>query len=303
MRLGRFTTEQPSATPASLAGHQIAPGRVRRHRLWAGLRASEQTINAINAGLSDAVHLEQSIWPVAEWLLDNAYIVRRHVADVRATFQGFYNVLPVLEGTAHSGRPRIYELAFEFVSHTEAEVHVSDVTRFFSSYQQSVPLTTSELWAMPLMLRLALIEKISGLALAIDRRQHEHELADLWANRLLSARREADQLLFILAELAASSPTQRPTWPTDWSVSCKEKAIALDPIRAWLERKMGAPVTEVVQQEQLRRRRPGDHRQRHRQLAPPSSVDWRDVFEQVGSRAPDPERDPAGVYLDGLRDA
>ena len=47
------------------------------------------------------------------------------------------------------------------------------------------PLTIAELWAMPLMLRVALIETLSDRAIEIDQRQHEHERADLWASRLI----------------------------------------------------------------------------------------------------------------------
>src|SRR5437773_7673597 len=46
-----------------------------------------------------------------------------------------------------------------------------------------------ELWAVPLMLRLRLIETIADLSLRVERRQREREWADFWANRLLTDRK------------------------------------------------------------------------------------------------------------------
>jgi hypothetical protein len=123
-RRERSTDEQLGREAARLAATQtLAPGRSRGHPLWARLRASERTIRAITAGLSDAVRLEQSISLAAEWLLDNAYIVRRHVGDVRRNLsRSFYDVLPILEGGDFAGQPRIYELSYDLASRTDAEV-------------------------------------------------------------------------------------------------------------------------------------------------------------------------------------
>ncbi len=125
LRRERHTSEQLQRDAARLAATQtLAPGRPRRHPLLTGLRTSERTINTITAGLSDAVRLEQSISLAAEWLLDNAYIVRRHVGDVRRNLsRRFYDVLPILGGAERAGQPRIYDLSYELVSHTDAEVH------------------------------------------------------------------------------------------------------------------------------------------------------------------------------------
>ena len=160
---------------------------------------------------------------------------------------------------------------------------------------------------MPLMLRLALIENLSHLAVAVDRRQHEHERADLWANRLLvAARREADQLLFILAELAREQPNPSPYFADRLVSQLQGESIALDPIRGWLERKLGAPVPEVIQHEQLR------HAADQVTIANAigslrrlSNVDWRDIFESTSKVHRLLSQDPAGIYPEmdfGTRD-
>ena len=173
-------------------------------------------MDAVTADLTDGASLGQSISTAAEWLLDNGYIVQRHIQDVLDNLsQGFYDVLPVLEDKADE--PRVHALAMEAVAHTDAEIYEQDVTGFLDAYQTVSPLTIAELWAIPLMLRLALVENLSYLAVQIRQRQHQHERADFWANRLLSAeRRSPDQLLSLMVELARRSPTLPPTSPSGW---------------------------------------------------------------------------------------
>ncbi|MGH2353733.1 MAG: glycosyl transferase, partial [Chloroflexota bacterium] len=309
LRLERFTPERLNQHVTRLAaGQQIERARRRGRPLWNRLRASERTLRVINSGLAESVRLEESISLAAEWLLDNGYVVRRHIGDVRRNLsRRLYDVLPVLQGHMYDGQPRIYALAFEFVSHTDAEVHAPDLVDFLQAYQETTPLTIGELWAMPLMLRLALIENLSRLAVEIDRRQHEHERADLWANRLLTAaRRDVDHLLFILAELAREQPNPPPYFADRLVSQLQGEAIALDPIRNWLERKLGAPVPEVIQHEQLRHAADqvtvANAISSLRRLA---RVDWREVFEQVSLVHRILGDDPAEVYSEmdfGTRD-
>ncbi|HEX2186029.1 MAG TPA: hypothetical protein VHN78_11050, partial [Chloroflexota bacterium] len=322
--LERFTTERLKSHAAALAAaHEIEPRRRRWGRgrpLWGRLRGSERTIESVVVGLTEAVHLEQSISLAAEWLLDNGYIMRRHIGDVRRNLsRSLYDVLPLLRGQVLSGpggllgsmgsagtagpsrphdQPRVYALALEFVSHTDGEVHVADVVEFLRAYQETAPLTSGELWAMPLMLRLALIENLGRLAVAIDRRQYEHERADLWANRLLSAaRRDPDQLLFILAELAREHPQPPPYFALRLVSQLQGEATALDPIRGWLERKLSTPLPDVIQHEQLRQA--ADQvtvANAIGSLRRLSSVDWRDVFEEISLVHQVLGEDPAGIY-------
>src|SRR5262249_33068228 len=169
---------------------------------------------------------------------------------------------------------------------------------FLHAYLNVRPLTIGELWALPLMLRIALIEDLSQLAIAVARRQRAHERADFWANRLLNAvRLDPDQVLELQAELAREQ-TDLPAYFVDRLLSqLHGEPIALDPLRAWLERRLGAPVLEVIQQEQ--------HQHAADQvtianvigsLRRLSQLDWRNVFERVDPVDPVLETAPGGFY-------
>ena len=125
----------------------------------------------------------------AEWLLDNAYLIREQVADLRKSLpQKYYGKLPLIAGGPGTGRPRVYQVAAEMVTETDGALEPKIQRRFLSAFEQAItPLDIGELWALPLMLRLQLLECLRTLAIQVDQQQRESEEADFWANRLIAA--------------------------------------------------------------------------------------------------------------------
>ena len=296
----RFTPERLRLHAADLAARlRIARQPGPTFPLWDFARRSKLTVEAVNEDLTEGAALGQSVSTAAEWLLDNGHIVQRHIGDVLDNIsEGFYEVLPVLEDGGLAGRPRIHEIAQEFVAHTDSEVHEHDIVEFLLGYQEVTPLTIAELWAMPLMIRLALVENLSYLAVQIRQRQQQHEQADFWSNRLLNAARRAPNILLpMLAEMVRDQ-AEAPFYFGERLLSqLQGEAVALEPVRAWLERQWGAPVAEVIQEDQRR------HAATQVTIASTigslrrlSQLDWRDTFEQVSMVERVLRADPAEVY-------
>ena len=63
-----------------------------------------------------------------------------------------------------AGNPRAYGIALELISHVDGRVDCDSLNGFIASYQTVHPLKLGELWAMPIMLRLALIENLRRVA-------------------------------------------------------------------------------------------------------------------------------------------
>jgi cyclic beta-1,2-glucan synthetase len=96
--------------------------------------------------------------PGAEWLLDNFYLVQQVIRQVRQDLpDGYYRQLPIL---AEAGLPRIYVLASELVSATAIHADPDAVRRYVRAYEEERPLTIGELWALPAMLRLAVVRRL-----------------------------------------------------------------------------------------------------------------------------------------------
>jgi len=62
----------------------------------------------------------------------------------------------------------VYDIALEMISHGDGQVDSKALSLFVAAYQTVTVLTLGELWAIPIMLRLALIENIRRIAIRIS---------------------------------------------------------------------------------------------------------------------------------------
>ena len=96
----------------------------------------------------------------AEWLLDNVYIVQRAIAQIRRDMpKTYYRQLATLGGAAN-GEPRVLGMARQIVEGAECLLDLDRITVHVQEYQEETPLTMGELWALPTMLRLTVVEKL-----------------------------------------------------------------------------------------------------------------------------------------------
>lgn len=108
----------------------------------------------------------------AEWLLDNFYIVERGLRQVKQDLPDtYYMQLPKLSASAEAvgdisveGIARVYALAHAFLIHEQQQVEPDRLQRYVTAYQEVAPLTMGEVWALPIMLRLALLESLAHSA-------------------------------------------------------------------------------------------------------------------------------------------
>jgi len=101
----------------------------------------------------------------AEWVLDNDYIVRtayRQVAEELAS--GFFSELPRLAQGEMAGLPRAYALARRLVARSRAHIEPDQVRAYVRAFQEVSALTMGELWALPALLRLVVLQALDGAA-------------------------------------------------------------------------------------------------------------------------------------------
>ncbi len=120
----------------------------------------------------------------ADWLADNFHIVEDVLREIKLDLpSGYYSELPKLAEGHVRGYPRVYTLALALVAHTDSELDEPRITRFLNAFQSVAPLTIGELWAVPTMLRLVLIENLRRLAGRMVRGWDERLKADEWTAR------------------------------------------------------------------------------------------------------------------------
>ena len=179
--LGRDHLDDLARTVAS---HWPGTARPRARPLLRRIRDTEKVLRqARDEAAADAASREP-LTTDAEWLLDNFYVLEEVFREVRADLPaGYYRELPVVAGGAWAGLPRIYALAVSLITHTDSRLDDSLILRFVMAYQDVAPLTIGELWAVPTMLRLALLENLRRLAGQMLAARSDRERAAAWVRR------------------------------------------------------------------------------------------------------------------------
>jgi cyclic beta-1,2-glucan synthetase len=96
-----------------------------------------------------------------EWYLDNYYVVLKAIELIRDDLpEVYFKKLPSIKDDPQF--PRIYHIAHAILAYYQVELVQNDINEFLTAFQKHISLEMSELWALPLMLRLVLVEILSG---------------------------------------------------------------------------------------------------------------------------------------------
>ncbi|HEU5173932.1 MAG TPA: hypothetical protein VFT96_04185, partial [Gemmatimonadaceae bacterium] len=193
-------------------GQRVHRARQQPTRLLARLDQTRRVLDDAHVRLGAADAREVNVGPAADWLLDNYHVIQEHVREIREALpRGYYRELPELTTGQLTGFPRVYEIATTLISHTEGRVDPENVDLFLGAYQEVEPLRIGELWAIPAMLRLALIENVRRMTLRTLGRFRELRLADEWALRIEVAGGAGPQALHeVLRQFVEAPPPLTP---------------------------------------------------------------------------------------------
>ena len=78
--------------------------------------------------------------------------------------------------------------------------------RYTTAYQSIAHLTLGELWSIPIMLRLALIENLRRVAVSMTRHRTDRDLALAWAQRIDAPSDKHENALLVLADMVREDP-------------------------------------------------------------------------------------------------
>ena len=186
-----FGAEQLRQHAVALAdSHQLAQKSRGDNKLLNRLADNAKTLEKARRALARAAAAGQDIPAGCEWLLDNFYLIQQQIRMARQHLPKKYSAeLPHLSpGSLHKdGLPRVYDVALELIRHVAGQIDQTDLETFVTAYQSVADLSLGELWAIPIMLRLALIENIRRTAVRLAWRQQEGQLAKQWAERIAEA--------------------------------------------------------------------------------------------------------------------
>ena len=153
----------PHGSPRGRArrGSAASPRALRR-RLSLVRRTLDRALPLLPAGSPDAEAARG-----AEWLLDNTHLLAEAEELVEeALSPGFLRRLPVLS-PEEGGGLRAERLARDLLAAGEGHVDADRALAFVAAWPAEPPLAMGELWALPALLRLVLLEETAAAAAAL----------------------------------------------------------------------------------------------------------------------------------------
>ena len=281
-----FSVERLEQHAESLAvAQRISKKSSSEKRLSHRLAENGRVLQAAYRSIASAIRDERAITPAADWLVDNFHAVEEQIRDIADDLpRGFYRQLPKLAAGPLEGYPRVFGLAWAFVAHTDSRFESEMLCRFVAAYQTVQPLTIGELWAVPITLRIVLVENLRRCTQQIVNSGKSRQEADVLADAILKS---------------AGSQTETPDTPwrrlsperlsTAFAVQLVQRLREQDPIATpalqWLDERLtgqGTNADEIVQEEH---RRQGVVNVTVRNVITSmrliSAVDWQELFESV----------------------
>jgi cyclic beta-1,2-glucan synthetase len=302
LRSELFSAEQMERYGKTLAqAHRLTPHQ-SRDQLLPRLAANESVLIGVCKQLTAAVSGNHRISPAGEWLLDNFHLVEEQIATAKRHLpRGYSRELPRLQFGASAGLPRVYDIALETIAHGDGRVDADSLIRFVAAYQSVTSLKLGELWAIPIMLRLALIENLRRVGMRIAAGMTERDLANAWADRMMqTAERDPKSLILVIADMARSTPPMRSAFVAELARRLQGQTAALALALTWIEQWLAESHLTIEQLVQAENQQQASDQvsisNSIGSLRSLSAIDWREFVESIAVVEKILRQDPQGVY-------
>ncbi len=283
------------------ASHQLsvepAPDRLLKR-----LAENEGVLIEVQNLLMVAVKGNRRITPAGEWLLDNFYLIEEQIRTAKRHLpRGYSRELPRLRNGPSATLPRVYDIALETISHGDGRVDPESLASFVASYQTVTALKLGELWAIPIMLRLALIENLRRVGARIAADRTDRNDADRWADQMTEiAEKDPKSLILVIADMARSNPPVSSSFVAEFARRLQGQSHALALPLTWIEQRLSESSLTIEQMIQAE-----NQQQASDQVSISNSIgslrfleamDWRKFVETMSVVEKTLREDPGGTY-------
>ena len=302
LRAELLSSDQLIRFGKTLAGsHRISKKPAKDH-LLRRLANNEIVLHKVRKLLTDSIKRKNQISPAAEWLIDNFYLVEEHIRIAKKHFpKGYSEDLPQLSDNGTEGLTRIYDIVLKIISHSDGRIDIESLSSFVNSYQTVTNLQLGELWAIPIVLRLALIENLRRVSIMIAIDRVDKSLADYWGEKMIeTVDKDPKNLILVIADMARSNPPMTSAYVSELIRQLRGKGPDLAMALNWIERQLseiGLTSLELVNAE--------NQKQAADQVSMNNSIsslrllgalDWRDFVEAHSIVEQTLREDNEGIY-------
>jgi cyclic beta-1,2-glucan synthetase len=267
------------------AAQRVQAGNIRGHALASRLADNAAFLMTANRVIAHAAAEGRPVTPAAQWLIDNYHLVDMQIREIGIDLPPRYYVqLPKLAEGPFVGLPRVFGATWSLIAHTDSNVAPESLRRYLLAYQEVEPLTIGELWAVPITLRIVLIENLRRVArMIVDNSAARHAADDL-ADRLLGhGGRAIEPWPKLLGTVTRDVVTS--AFAVQFAHRLRGRDATFDPALAWLDQRLSERQTtiDIVVHDELQRQSAatatiGNIITSLRMIA---GLDWSDAFERV----------------------
>ncbi len=146
--------------------------------------------------------------PSEEWLLDHAEFIEEQALIVKHQLSGsFLRCLPRLR---KSGDLRVLSLCTDYLEHTEGAVSEESFISYINYYQEVSVLAIAEAWSIPLILRVALIRRLTEVMEQVCERREVCKLVERLLAKIEPSKLNPDAIRAALEEAGQDIPLSGP---------------------------------------------------------------------------------------------
>ncbi|MUG69814.1 glycosyl transferase family 36 [Paenibacillus validus] len=279
--------------------------RPSKRRLWRNFTTDIENLRAFVRSLQG--RRSSCSQPAEEWFLDHAEFIEEQGVVVQNQLTGnFLQHLPHLRKT---GEPRILSICADYLNHMDGNLNENSFVSYINFYQEVSVLTIAETWAIPLIVRIALVRRLAEVMELIRERQEVCSLVERLLERIEPSKLNPEALRAALEQAGQDMPLSGPMIVHLVS-HLREWADDSATMREWLMCKLeNGPdsLDRIVSYEyQLQAAYQVTTGNAISSLRKITRSNWRDPFEQICLVEHTMRQENAGVYPlldDSSRDA
>lgn len=301
LRADLFNADQLAQHARDIALEYEQVGKGGKNFLLERLHYNDSVLRKFNNDTL-IVKKPQRFTPATEWLIDNFYLIEEHILLSQKHFPEKYSrELPCLSRGTSQELPRVYRIVLEYIYHTDAQIDMDSLLAYFNAYQTVSVLKIGELWAVPIMLRLALIENLQRIAQRLRTNQVHRNLAIHWVTKLQDMVEESPtRLIEVVAEMGKANIPLSSAFVGEFCQRLSLQNPVLHIAREWLEQKLieqGSSISEMIHQEgQSQAANQVSVGHSINSLRFLGSTDWKSFVEELSIVDRFLRKDPGNIY-------
>jgi len=261
-----------------------------------------QYILMVYKEFNEDIPKKYAIPAASEWLLDNFYIIDEEVQIIKRDLnKRSYLRLPILSSGPSTGHARIDAMAVELVAQTNGQIDEEKLLDYLKAYQSKDVLLEREIIAIPMMLKIALIDKIRHLCEDIQSMKIQWNIADkIFAEWLAVEDLNIEGIIKLFRDNVQTTNEINPNFIDHFFFHLRRSGRSYDGVLKAMDEILGelGSTTEIITQ--------NEHNTQSVKTVSMSNcitslhffstLDWSDIFESASFVEQILKHDPDGTY-------